>query len=36
MTGALTGGDNANIMKFKWVSEGSTNRGEITMIGPIR
>jgi len=22
-------------MKFKWVSEGSSNSGEITMIGPI-
>jgi hypothetical protein len=36
MTGTITGGDNANIMKFSWVSEGSTNKGEITMIGPIR
>jgi len=36
MTGTITGGDNTNIMKFKWVSEGSTNNGEITMIGPIR
>jgi hypothetical protein len=36
MTGTITGGDNANIMKFTWVSEGSTNKGEITMIGPIR
>jgi hypothetical protein len=36
MTGTMTGGNNANIMKFTWVSEGSTNKGEITMIGPIR
>lgn len=36
MTGTITGGDNANVMKFKWVSEGSANTGEITMIGPIR
>ncbi len=35
MTGTITGGDNANVMKFKWVSEGSANTGEITMIGPI-
>jgi len=35
MTGTITGGDNTNIMKFKWVSEGSSNSGEITMIGPI-
>jgi hypothetical protein len=36
MTGAITGGDNTNVMKFTWVSEGSTNAGEITMFGPIR
>jgi hypothetical protein len=36
MTGTITGGDNTNVMKFKWVSEGSANTGEITMIGPIR
>jgi len=36
MTGTITGGDNTNVMKFKWVSEGSANGGEITMIGPIR
>lgn len=36
MTGTITGGDNANVMKFKWVSEGSANSGEITMIGPLR
>ena len=36
MTGTITGGDNANVMKFKWVSEGSANTGEITMIGPIQ
>ena len=36
MTGTITGGDNANVMKFKWVSEGSDNTGEITMIGPVR
>ena len=36
MTGTITGGENANVMKFKWVSEGSANTGEITMIGPIR
>lgn len=36
MTGAITGGDNTNVMKFKWVSEGSGNTGEITMIGPVR
>lgn len=36
MTGTITGGDNTNVMKFKWVSEGTTNTGEITMIGPIR
>jgi hypothetical protein len=35
MTGTITGGDNTNVMKFKWVSEGSANSGEITMIGPI-
>ena len=35
MTGTITGGDNTNVMKFKWVSEGSSNSGEITMIGPI-
>ena len=36
MTGTITGGDNTNVMKFKWVSEGSANSGEITMIGPVR
>ena len=36
MTGTITGGDNANIMKFKWISEGSGNTGEITMMGPLR
>ena len=36
MTGTITGGDNPNIMKFKWISEGSGNTGEITMIGPVR
>jgi hypothetical protein len=36
MTGTITGGVNANVMKFKWVSEGSSNSGEITMIGPVR
>jgi len=36
MTGTITGGNNTNVMKFKWVSEGSANTGEITMIGPIR
>ena len=36
MTGTFTGGDNANVMKFKWISEGSGNTGEITMIGPVR
>ena len=36
MTGTMTGGDNTNVMKFKWVSEGTSNTGEITMIGPIR
>ena len=36
MTGTITGGDNTNVMKFTWVSEGSSNKGEITMIGPIR
>ena len=36
MTGTITGGANTNVMKFKWISEGSTNTGEITMIGPIR
>ena len=36
MTGTITGGDNVNVMKFKWVGEGSGNTGEITMIGPIR
>ena len=36
MTGTITGGDNTNVMKFKWISEGSGNTGEITMIGPIR
>jgi hypothetical protein len=36
MTGTITGGDNANIMKFTWVGEGTGNTGEITMIGPIR
>jgi len=36
MTGTIAGGDNANILKFKWVSEGSGNTGEITMIGPVR
>ncbi len=36
MTGTITGGDNTNVMKFKWVSEGSSNSGEITMIGPLR
>ena len=36
MTGTITGGDNGNILKFKWVSEGSGNTGEITMIGPVR
>ena len=35
MTGTITGGDNTNVMKFKWVSEGSSNSGEIMMIGPI-
>jgi hypothetical protein len=36
MTGTITGGDNPNIIKFKWVSEGTSNSGEIAMIGPIR
>jgi hypothetical protein len=36
MTGTITGGDNANVMKFTWVGEGTGNTGEITMIGPIR
>ena len=36
MTGTIAGGDNANILKFTWVSEGSGNTGEITMIGPVR
>jgi hypothetical protein len=36
MTGTITGGNNTNVMKFKWISEGTTNTGEITMIGPIR
>lgn len=36
MTGTITGGDNTNVMKFKWISEGSGNTGEITMIGPVR
>jgi hypothetical protein len=36
MTGTITGGDNTNVMKFKWVGEGTGNTGEITMIGPIR
>jgi hypothetical protein len=36
MTGTMTGGNNTNVMKFTWVSEGSANTGEITMIGPIR
>jgi hypothetical protein len=36
MTGTITGGNNTNVMKFTWVSEGSANTGEITMIGPIR
>ena len=36
MTGTVAGGENANILKFKWVSEGSGNTGEITMIGPVR
>lgn len=36
MTGTIGVANNANVMKFKWVSEGSANTGEITMIGPIR
>ena len=36
MTGTIAGGDNTNLLKFKWVSEGSGNTGEITMIGPVR
>ena len=36
MTGTMTGGDNANVMKFTWVGEGTGNTGEITMIGPVR
>jgi hypothetical protein len=36
MTGTITGGDNSNVMKFKWVGEGTGNTGEITIIGPIR
>jgi hypothetical protein len=36
MTGTITGGNNANVMKFKWVGEGTSNSGEITMIGPIQ
>ena len=36
MTGTITGADNANVMKFTWVGEGTGNTGEITMIGPIR
>ena len=36
MTGTITGGNNTNVMKFKWVSEGTTNTGEIMMIGPVR
>jgi hypothetical protein len=36
MTGTITGGDNANVMKFTWVGEGTGNTGEITMIGPLR
>lgn len=36
MTGAIGVANNANVMKFTWVSEGTTNTGDITMIGPIR
>jgi len=39
MTGTISGSgsDNANILRFKWVREGSTDAGgEITMIGPVR
>jgi hypothetical protein len=36
MTGTISGSDNANVMRFTWVGEGSANAGEITMIGPIR
>jgi hypothetical protein len=36
MTGTIAVGGDANILKFKWVSEGSGNTGEITMIGPVR
>jgi hypothetical protein len=36
MTGTIGVANNANVMKFKWVSEGTSNTGEITMIGPIR
>ena len=25
MTGTITGGNNTNVMKFKWVGEGSSN-----------
>ena len=36
MTGTIGASSNANVMKFTWVSEGTANTGEITMIGPIR
>jgi len=36
MTGTITGADNANVMRFTWVGEGTGNTGEITMIGPVR
>jgi hypothetical protein len=37
MTGTIAAGDNGNIMRFKWVSEGRPDRtGEIVMFGPLR
>lgn len=37
MTGTISGSDNANVLRFKWVREGSADAGgEITMIGPLR
>ena len=37
MTGKLSGPGNANVIRFKWVSESTPSRGgEIVMIGPLR
>lgn len=37
MSGTIGTGDNANVMRFKWVSEGRPDRsGEIVMFGPLR